>query len=309
MYKYISKRLLMLIPILLGVVFIVFFIMSFTPGNPGRIALGMNAPQEAVDKYNQEVGYDRPFLVKYADYVIHAVTGDFGKSYRSNKPVFSELLPRFPKTLLIVTLTICVIGLVGIPLGILSAIKQYSVADVSVTVFAMVLAAIPQFWFALLLILAFSLRLGLLPSFGSGSLAHYILPVLAMGLPGSAGVMRMTRSTMLESIREDYVRTARAKGVPENVVIWKHALKNALLPVITMMGMSFGLSLGGTVMIEQIFGIQGIGKLMILSIVAKDQPMVMACTVFLATLFCLIMLIVDLLYAFIDPRVKAQFVK
>jgi peptide/nickel transport system permease protein len=309
MGKYIAKRILMLIPILLGVVFIVFFIISLTPGDPGRIALGMNAPQEAVDKYNDDVGYNRPFIVKYADYVVHAVTGDFGNSYRSGKPVFSEILPKFPPTLILVSLTVCVIALVGIPLGILSAIKQYSAADVSVTAFAMVLAAIPQFWFALLLILAFSLRLRLLPSFGVGSFAHFILPMLAMGLPGSAGIMRMTRSTMLETIREDYIRTARAKGIPENVVIFKHALKNALLPIVTMMGMSFGLSLGGTIMIEQIFGIQGIGKLMIAAIVAKDQPMVMACTVFLATLFCVIMLIVDLLYALIDPRIRAQFAK
>lgn len=309
MYKYVLKRLLLLIPILLGVTFIVFSIMAMTPGDPGRMILGNNATKQAVTQLNHQLGYDKPFIIKFVNYVKSAVTGDFGLSYTTRTPVFDEIFAKFPTTLILAMLGVLATALLGIPLGILSAIKQYSKIDVTITVFAMLLASIPTFWFGLMLILLFSLYLGILPAFGIGSIKNFILPTITLALPGAAGIMRLTRSTMLEAIRADYIRTARAKGASETLVIWRHALRNALLPIITVLGMTFGGLLGGVILVEKVFGMPGLGSLMLTAIVMKDIPMVMACTIFLATLFCLIMLAVDLLYAFIDPRIKAQFLK
>jgi peptide/nickel transport system permease protein len=309
MLKYVIKRLLILIPVLLGVVFIVFMIMQLTPGDPGRIILGTNATQEEVDELNEDLGYYDPLPVKFVDYVAKALTGDFGRSYRTNQPVFDQIFEKFPVTLTLALLSIILVVLISVPTGILSAVKQYSKIDISVTVLAMFMAAIPTFWLGLLLILLFALQLNLLPSFGVGSWQGYILPTITMAIPSAAIIIRMTRSTMLETIREDYIRTARAKGAPERVIIWKHALRNALLPIITLVGISFGGLLGGTILVEKVFGLPGLGSLMVTSIGMKDIPMVMACTIFLAALFCIILLIVDLMYAFVDPRVKAQFIK
>lgn len=309
MYKYVLKRLLLLIPILFGVVFIVFSIMALTPGDPGRIILGNSAKQEDVDALNHQLGYDRPFIVRFFSYVASAVQGDFGTSYRSQKPVFQEIFIRFPPTLILAFYGVLVGAVVGVPLGIVSAIRQYSRLDFNLRLFATLMASMPGFWFGMILILVFSLYLDLLPTFGIGSPRHYILPVLTLAVPGSAMIMRLTRSTMLETIRADYIRTARAKGASERVVIWKHAFKNSMLPVITFVGLSFGSLLGGAILVEKVFGLPGLGLLMLNSITSKDLPVVMACTIFLATLFCLIMLGVDLLYAFIDPRIKAQYLK
>lgn len=309
MYKYVLRRLVLLVPILFGVIFIVFSIMALTPGDPGRIILGNNATQQMVDNLNHTLGYDKPFLIRFFDYVKSIISGDFGLSYRTQTPVFVDIFKKFPITLIIASFGIVFTAIIGIPLGIISAVKQYSKIDISITVFALLMASIPVFWFGLILILIFSLYLGLLPSYGIGSIYHYILPTIALALPSAAGVMRLTRSTMLETIRADYIRTARAKGATESIVIWKHALKNALLPVITVLGMIFGSLLGGSILIEKVFGMPGLGAHMLMAITQKDIPVVMACTIFLATLYCLIMLVVDLIYAMIDPRIKSQFSK
>jgi len=308
MYKYVIKRLLMLIPILLGVVLIVFFIMDLTPGTPGRQILGMQAYQEDVDKLNEELGFNRPFFVRLFDYIFKALQGDFGNSYNSRKPVFTEIFARFPTSFKLAVLGVVSSAMIGIPLGILSAVKQYSLVDSISTTASLFMAAIPGFWLGLMLILLFSLKLKWLPSFGLESWRGFIMPTIMMALPGAAGLLRMTRSTMLETIRQDYVRTARAKGAEEKRVIWVHALKNALLPVITALGIRFGALLGGTVMVESVFSLPGLGAFIVLSIRQKDIPQVMASILFLALLFCLILLIVDLLYAFIDPRIKAKYV-
>lgn len=309
MYKYIVKRLIMLIPILLGVIFIVFSIMSLTPGDPARLILGQEATQEAVDQLNHELGFDRPFLIRFINYVKDAVHGDFGKSYRTDRPVFEEIFSRFSTTITLAILGVITSVIIGIPLGILSAVKQYSALDVISTVVAMFMAAIPGFWLGLMMILLFSLKLGWLPSNGVGSIAHFVMPTITLALPSSAGILRLTRTTMLETIRQDYIRTARAKGAPEKTVIWKHALKNALLPVITVVGINFGYLMGGTIIIEAVFSMPGIGSLMIQAIRMKDIPQVMAAVLFLATLFCIIMLLVDLFYAYIDPRVRSMYIK
>ena len=307
MHKYVLKRLILMVPIILGVIFIVFTITSLTPGDPGRMMLGMTASQEAVDKLNEELGFNAPYVVRFAKYLGNIVRGDFGKSYKNNQPVFDEIFARFPTTLKLALASITVTILIGIPLGVLAAVRQYSKLDMISTVSALFIAAVPSFWLALVCILAFSLHLGWFPPNGIGSIAHYVMPTFTLSVVYAASILRMTRTTMLESIRQDYVRTARGKGATPAQVIWRHALKNALLPVVTSMGMSFGGLLGGAVVIEQVFGMPGLGTLLINAIKMKDIPQVMAITIFLATLFCTIMLLVDILYAFIDPRIKARY--
>lgn len=307
MNRYILRRLVMMIPVLLGVTLIVFTIMSFTPGDPARLILGQSAPQETVDKLHTEMGLDDPFAVRYLRYMGGVLHGDFGTSYRTQRPVFEEIFTRFPVTLKLAFVSIALVVLIGIPLGILSAVKQYSVLDMICTVTAMLMASVPGFWLGLMMILLFSLNLGWLPSSGVGSPAHYIMPAVALSLPIAAEVLRMTRSTMLETIRQDYIRTARSKGASERTVIWRHALKNALLPVVTVIGSEFGGLLGGTILIESVFALPGLGSLVVNSIRTKDVPQVMAATLFIAFIFCVVLLLVDILYAFIDPRIKARY--
>ncbi len=309
MSRYIIKRILLMVPILLGVTIIVFTIMSFTPGDPARLILGQAAPQEAVDKLHAEMGLDDPFLVRYFRYIGDMLQGDFGTSYRTNRPVFDEIFARFPVTINLAFISVALVVLIGIPLGILSAVKQYSFLDMFCTVSAMFMASIPSFWLGLMMILLFSLKLGILPPSGVGSFAHYIMPAIALSLPIAAEVLRMTRSTMLETIRQDYIRTARSKGASEKRVIWRHALKNALLPVVTVIGSEFGGLLGGTILIESVFGLPGLGSLVVTSIRSKDVPQVMAATLFIALIFCVVLLVVDIAYAYIDPRVKARYEK
>lgn len=309
MIKYVVKRLLLLIPVILGVLLIVFSIMNLTPSSPGRLILGIQASEEDVAKLDHDLGYDKPFAVRFTDYVVNALKGDFGKSYRTSRPVAEEINNRFPTTLRLAILAVITSVLIGVPLGVLSAVKQYSFLDLISTVTAMFMASVPGFWLGLMMMLLFSLKLGWTPVSGAESWSSYILPTLTLAIPSSASLLRLTRSTMLETIRQDYIRTARAKGVKEGHVIFRHALKNALLPLITSVGMHFGGLLGGTVLIESVFSVPGLGSKMLSAIRDKDVPMVTGCTVFLAVLFCLIMLVVDLLYAYVDPRVKARYSK
>ncbi|MCI8698134.1 MAG: ABC transporter permease [Oscillospiraceae bacterium] len=310
MLKYIVKRILLLIPVLLGVSFIVFTIMSFTPGDPATAILGSGAAKEDIQKLNEELGYYDPFFERYIGYVGGAVRGDFGSSYRSGEPVFDEIFHRFPTT---IKLAVCAIALavaIGIPIGMVSAVRQYSVFDVTSTVVSMFMTSVPQFWLALMGLLIFAVNWKVLPSTGlDDGLKSYILPVFTLCLPCAANIIRLTRSSMLETIRQDYVRTARAKGLPERTVIWKHAFRNALLPVITVVGINFGYQLGGAVLIESIFGISGLGSLTVNSIRQKDIPQTTASILFLAFIYVVIMLVVDVLYAYIDPRLKSKIVK
>lgn len=309
MYKYILKRLLIVIPVLLGVTFIVFGIMYITPGDPVTLILGQDATKEAQEELRQELGLDQPFLKRYVSFITNALKGDFGNSYRTGRPVFKEIFFRFPTTFKLAVFSIILATMIGVPLGILSAVKQYSTLDIISSVSAMFLAAIPGFWLGLMMILLFSLKLGWLPSNGIDSLSSYILPTVSLALPSAAQILRLTRSAMLEAIRQDYIRTARAKGATEKVVIWKHALKNALLPVVTIIGMHFGVLLGGTVIAETVYAIPGLGTLVVTAIRMKDTPQVIAVVMLLSTLFCFIMLSIDILYAYIDPRIKARYTK
>jgi len=310
MYRYVLNRLFLTIPVLIGAAFLVFAIMSLTPGDPGTLILGMTADREDIAALNAQLGYDKPFLMRFFNYLKDIILHfDFGDSYRTRTPVFDEILARFPNTFYLATASMILSSILGISLGILSAVMQYSWIDNLFTMLAMFFAAIPGFWFGLMLMLIFSLRLGWLPSNGVDTWKHFVLPTVTLSLGGAAGLLRLTRSTMLETVRQDYIRTARSKGATERIVIWKHALKNALLPVITSLGMNFGASLGGAIITEMVFGMPGLGTYIVTSIRQKDVPAVLAATLLLAALFCIIMLIVDILYAFIDPRIKAKYAR
>jgi len=310
MIKYVLYRFLLIIPIVFGVSFIVFTILSLTPGDPARLILGEYADRAAIEELNKKLGFDNPFFVRYAMYLNDAITKfDFGTSYLTKEPVLKEVITRFPYTLTIASLSVLMSALIGVPLGILSAVKQYSLADGIASVSAMFLAAVPGFWLAMMFMFIFSLWMGILPASGATSYRHFIMPVLTMTLPAAAQLLRLTRSTMLETIRQDYIRTARAKGATEKSVIFHHALMNALLPIITILGINFGTQLAGAIVVETIFSIPGLGQLLVTSIRNKDIPQVMACTLFMATLFCIIILFVDLLYAFVDPRIKAKYAR
>lgn len=308
MYKYIMRRLVMMVPVLLGVIFIVFTMMYITPGDPARIMLGEGASAEDVVQLRDEMGLDDPFLVQFGRYVGKVVLkGDLGTSYTSKEPVITEILDRFPTTLLLATLGVLVSVIIGVPTGILSAVKQYSWVDNLAMIIALIGISMPAFWLGLMAILVFSVKLGVLPASGFSTPLHWILPALTVGAGSAAIITRMTRSSMLEVIRQDYIRTARAKGQTEKVVILKHALKNALIPIITVVGLQFGMLLGGAVLAETVFSIPGLGKLMVDSIKGRNFPVVQGGVLFIAVLFSFVNLFVDILYAYVDPRIKSQY--
>lgn len=309
MLKYILRRLLLLIPILLGVILLIMFIMDLTPGDPATLLLGINATPEAIEEMNDELGFNDPLLVQYANYIIDALHGDFGFSWQTERGVFQEIMSRFPVTLKLAVFSIILTAIIGIPLGIISAIKKYSVLDMICTSGAMIFTSLPRFWLGMMLILFFSVQLGWLPSNGIGTWKHYILPVFTLAAPTAAKIMRLTRTTMLETIRSDYVRTARSKGASERRIIAHHELKNAILPVVTTLGIEFGQLLGGAILIETVFSMQGISTLMINAIRMKDTPLVTGSIVFFATMVCLTMLVIDLVYTVIDPRIRTKYTK
>jgi len=310
MYRYIIKRLLFLIPTIFGVTFIIFAIMSITPGDPGRAILGVNALQVDVDSYNHMLGYDLPFFQKYLNYMKNIILyRDFGISYFTKQSVFNEILPRFMLTIRLALVGVALAALIGVPLGIDAAVKQYSLRDTIPSLIAFFIAAIPGFVLGMVLLYIFALKLNWLPSYGIGSIKNYIMPAIAISIPPAAQNMRFTKSSMLESVRQDYVRTARAKGAPERIVIWKHALRNALLPVVTQIGMSLGMLIAGTVVIEKLFSLPGIGSLIVDRISFKDEPVIIAGTILISIAFTVVMLIVDITYAFIDPRIRAKYTR
>lgn len=308
MHRFIFNRLLMMIPILLGVSIIIFTILSITPGDPASFILGAGALQVDIDNLNRELGYDLPFWQRYFRYLGGLARLDFGNSYITRLPVIDFLLQRTPITLTLAFWGTLLSLAIGIPLGVISAVRQYSLWDTIPTFIAMFLAAAPNFWVGLMLMLLFSLNLGWLPTQGVSTWAGYVLPTITLGLMFGAQTMRFTRSSMLETIRQDYIRTARGKGAAERTIIWKHAMRNALMPVITVTGNNFGFLLGGAIVTETLFGIPGIGTFIVQGIRQMDTPVVMGGTIWLAMIFSLVMLTMDLLYAYVDPRIKAKYV-
>lgn len=312
MYKYILKRILLLIPVLIGVTFTVFCIMELTPGDPAAIILQDAATEESVAALREKLGLDDPFLIRYVNYIGGIVQGDFGVSYRNRINVSDQIREKLPNTILLASSGMLISVLIGIPAGILAAKKQNTFIDGASTVLALIGTSAPAFWMGLMLVIVFSLKLRWLPSAGMEKafpaiLKTLILPALTIGIGSAAGITRMTRSSMLEVIRQDYIDTARAKGIGEGEVTKKHMLKNALIPIITSVGLQFGALLGGSVMTESIFSWPGLGRYVVDSIKTKDAPCVLGSVVTLAIMFSIVNLLVDILYAFVDPRIKSQY--
>lgn len=312
MGKYIFKRLMMLIPVVLGISFVVFSIISLTPGDPAQLILGESASAEALANKREELGLNDPFIVRYLKYVSRVVVGDFGRSYTTNVPVAQEIMSRFPNTLVLTISAVLLAILIGIPIGVFTAVRQYSLWDSGIMLLTLLGVSMPVFWLGLMLILQFSLHWNLLPAVGQPSwsingVRALVLPTLSLGISTAAIITRMTRSSMLDVVRQDYIRTARAKGVSEFYVITRHALKNALIPVITVIGIQFGSLLGGAILTESIFSWPGVGRLLVEAIRQKDTPRVMGIVIFLAIAFSLVNLIVDIIYVYVDPRIRSRY--
>ena len=308
MGKYIVKRLLMMIPVLLGISFVVFSLLEMSPGSPAQIILGLRATPESIAELEKELGLDSPFLVRYATYVMDVVKGEWGNSYRTGLPVFEEIFARVPSTLILAFGAMIMMVVISIPIGILSAVKQYSLMDNATLAGALLLSSMPGFWLGTILILLFAINLGWFPAKGGGSLAGYVLPCFALAASSMATLVRLTRSNMLEVVRADYIKMARAKGASEKRVIIVHALRNACLPIITIVGMNFAKLLGGTMIIESVFAVSGLGTLAVTAVTQLDIPLVMGEVLFISTVIGLMNLLVDILYVYIDPRLKSQYI-
>ena len=309
MSRYIAKRLVMLIPVVIGVTFLVFFILNLSPGDTAAMIAGEGADAETIEATRRDLGLDQPVIIQYGKYMWNLLHGDMGQSYKSKREVFPTLMAAFPNTAKLAFWSILVAVAIALPVGIISATRQYSAVDNVGMVVALLGVATPNFWLGLMLIILFSLNLGWLPSGGMGGWKNYIMPAITLGTGDAALITRMTRSSMLEVVRQDYIRTARAKGVPEKKVILKHALRNALIPVVTVIGLQFGSLLGGATLTETVFAWPGVGRTIVDAIKSKDTPIVMGGIVLLTITFSVVNLLVDILYAFIDPRIKAQYKK
>ena len=297
----------MLIPVIIGITLFIYVIMSVAPGDPARMILGQDATVEQIQAKRAELGLDRPLLIRYVNYMAGVVQGDFGSSWYNEYNVIAEFGARLPNTLTLGMTAMALAALLGIPLGVFAAVRQYSVYDYTTLVAAMIFSSMPAFWFGLMAQVYLCLKLGWLPATGADSLVHFILPAVTLAAAILASQVRMTRTSMLEVIKQDYVRTARSKGAPEKRVIVKHVLRNGLLPVVTSLGMGFALLLGGTVVIESVFAIPGVGSLLIGAVRLRDVPVVMGIIVVIACFVGVMNLLVDLLYAVIDPRVKQGY--
>ncbi|MDR7521484.1 MAG: ABC transporter permease [Armatimonadota bacterium] len=306
MWAYIAKRLLLTVPVIFGVAFVVFAMVRIVPGDPAQIIAGETATKEFVEAIRKDLGLDRPLLEQFGTFMASLLRGDLGRSIRSKAPVSEELWARIPNTVRLTIAGLVVAVSVGVTAGVVSAIRPYSVVDSAVMLVALVGLSMPVFWSGLMLILIFAVRLGWLPAVGTETLAHLVLPAITVGMATAAIIARMTRSSMLEVLRSDYIRTARAKGLAEHVVVNRHALRNALIPVITVVGLQMGTLLSGAVLTESVFAWPGIGRLLVEGILARDYPIVQAAVLVVALAFVLVNLAVDVLYAAVDPRIHYE---
>ena len=309
MWKYILKRILWLIVIMLCVAVVIFVILWFVPGDPAQIVLGSGATQADIDRQREIMGLNKPFLVQLGTYLRDVfLRFDFGESYVFGTPVISEFAARLPRTLGLGLISMLLNIIIGIPLGVNVAIHRNSFQDQGLLIMAMVFISVPQFWLALMMVVLFSVKMGWLPPYGVGGISYWVMPVLANSLSGIAMNARMTRSAVLETIRADFVTTARAKGLSERVVIYKHMLPNALIPVVNALGMQLAMVVGGTVVIEQVFSFPGIGQYLLTGVTSRDYPVIRGSVLILALFSAVITLLVDLFYAYLDPRIKAQYI-
>ena len=307
MLRYILKRLLQLIPMLLILSLIVFFMVRMIPGDPVKNMLGIDVPQEMVEVERERLGLNDPLPQQYIRFMTELFHGDLGTSIVTGKPVWDELMSRYPNTLILAFGGIVVAAIGGILVGILAAVFHNKFWDNCIMVLSMLAVSTPSFFLALILMLVFTLNLRWFPSMGAITPARMVLPIITLGTQAIGFIARTTRSSVLEVVRQDYIDMARAKGLTENAVIWKHMLKNALIPIVTVVGLNFGTLLGGSVLTESIFSWPGVGRFVVDSISYKDTPAVLGSVVTLAILFTIVNLIVDLLYAFLDPRIKSEY--
>jgi peptide/nickel transport system permease protein len=308
MYRYIIKRILWLFPILLGVTFIVFTILYLSPGDAASLILGEQATPEALDALREQLGLNDPFIVQFFRYAADVfLRFDLGRSYVNNRVVLNEILIRLPNTIRLAAMSITFAALAGIPLGVIAAKKPNTAVDNGVMALALFGVSIPTFWQSLILIIVFSLTLGWFPSGGFTNPNQWVLPVVALATASIGNIARITRSSMIDVLDQDYIRTARSKGLSQQKVVNSHALRNALIPVITVIGLQFGALMGGAVLTESVFSINGLGVLMVNSIRTRDIMVVQGAVLFVAFMFSIVNLIVDILYSYIDPRIRAQY--
>lgn len=313
MQKYIIKRLFQMIIMVIGITFLVFSSLYFAPGDPAQIIAGESATQADIENVREALGLDQPFFVQYGKYLDGLIHGDLGTSLQSRQPILNEMKVRIPNTVNLAIGSMIVAILIGIPLGIISAIKRNSILDYLATTTALMGISIPNFWLGIMLILTFAVKLRWFPT---GGMTHWfytptgflqiILPSIALGGRSAAVFMRLSRSAMLEVLQSDYIRTARAKGVTEVIVIWVHAFKNTLTPLVTVFGTTFGALLGGAMITEQVFAINGLGRYMINAIYVRNYPVVQSSVLVFATSFIVITLLVDIIYVLIDPRISYE---
>ncbi len=316
MRRYLARRLLLLVPVLAGVSIVIFMVLHLSPGDPVEIMLGSQATQEDRARLRADLGLDQPLPVQYARWVGHVVHGDLGRSLWMKRPVLAEVLGRFQATLILTGTALLLSTVVGISLGVASASRPHSLLDRTSTAVSLFGASMPSFWLGIVLMVLFALRLGWLPASGMYApydggdlrdlLAHLVLPALTLAAASVTIVARLTRAAMLETLNQDYIRTARAKGVVERLVVLRHGLKNALIPIVTVVGVQAGYLLGGAVLTETVFAWPGVGTLMVQGILARDFPLVQGCVLVVALSFVLVNLAVDLLYAWLDPRIRYE---
>jgi peptide/nickel transport system permease protein len=305
MRTFLVRRLLQSLVVLFGVSFVVFAILFLT-GDPALVLLPPDASAEDVRRFREVMGFNDPFLVQYGRFLKGALRGDFGQSIRHGEPAFTLVLERMPATFELAGAALALALCLSVPAGIVSAVRRNSVLDYVATVVALFGQSLPTFWLGIMLILVFSVQFHLLPSSGRGTLEHLVLPAVTLGLFTTARITRLTRSGMLEVLNQDYIRTARAKGVSDPPVVWKHALKNAAIPIVTIIGIELGTLLGGSVITETIFAWPGVGRLSVQAIANRDYPVVQAAVFLLATTFVVVNLVVDVAYTYLDPRIRLR---
>ena len=307
MYRYVIKRLLLMIPVIIGVSFLVFFIMDMAPGDAVDVLAPEEARAEDLEAIRHDLGLDKPVVVRYIDYMAGMLHGDLGVSYISKTDVFQTYVEKLPATIKLSFASILISVILSVPLGIYSATRQGTIQDNISMAFAMIGLAMPHFWLGLLLIIVFSLKLQWFPSGGDQTLSSIVLPAITIGTGLMATLTRTTRSSMLDVLKQEYLRTARAKGIPEKVVVMSHALRNALIPIITIIGTQLAGVLGGSVLTETVFAWPGVGRLIVDSLNMRDTPLVTGSIIMTTILLSFVLLLVDLLYAAVDPRIKAQY--
>ncbi|MCI8333180.1 MAG: ABC transporter permease [Lachnospiraceae bacterium] len=308
MFKYIIKRILLIIPVVIGITLFIYLLLDLAPGDPVSMILGTDATPEQVAQVRSELGLDQNVFVRYINYMTSAVKGDLGNSWINSQPVLEEFLQRFPNTLALAFSALAITIMFGLSFGTIAAVRQNRPIDGITLILALLFASMPTFWFGLMMQLLFALKLNWFPAMGVGTVKHLVLPAFALSLGTMANQVRMTRSSILDVINMNYVRTARSKGAGEFRVVLRHVIRNALMPVVTNWGLTFATAFGGTIISETVFSIPGISSLLINAVKVRDVPVVMGTVIIVAIIVAVINLLIDIIYAFIDPRVKLGYV-